>query len=97
MIMQRMAVLGCLALFGCATATGDFDRENDEGYSEPTSAPIIGGTTASAYPEAVLLDMYKAGASYPSMICSASVIAPRVVLTAGHCVGFGRGWRDHAR
>lgn len=96
MIMNRVVLFGCCLLPACATANGGFDHEGDEGYSEPTSAPIIGGTTASAYPEAVLLDMYKAGASYPSSICSASVIAPRVVLTAGHCVeGFAK-WRVKA-
>jgi hypothetical protein len=96
MILNRIALLGCCSLMACATANGGFDHDGDEGYSEPTSAPIIGGTTASAYPEAVLLDMYKAGASYPSAICSASVIAPRVVLTAGHCVeGFAK-WRVKA-
>lgn len=96
MIFKRTVLLGCFALFGCATANGDFDRDSDEGDSVPVSAPIVGGTTASAYPEAVLLDMYTAGASYPSMICSASVIAPRVVLTAGHCVEGMAKWRAKA-
>lgn len=97
MIFDRLALLGCFSMMvACATASGDFDREGDEGFSEPVSAPIIGGTPASAYPEAVLLDMYSAGSSYPNMICSASVIAPRVVLTAGHCVEGIAKWRVKA-
>jgi hypothetical protein len=96
MISKRTLLFGCFAVMGCATATGDFNTEGDEGDSVPVSAPIVGGTTASAYPEAVLLDMYTAGASYPSSICSAAVITPRVVLTAGHCVtGFVK-WRVKA-
>src|SRR4051812_49306574 len=45
---------------------------------------IIGGSKASAYPEAILLDLYKGGQLQG--YCSASLIAPQVVLTAGHCV-----------
>ncbi len=50
---------------------------------ERVAEPIINGTPATAYPEAALIDM-TAGASRGA--CSGSVIAPRVVLTAGHCV-----------
>ncbi len=39
----------------------------------------MGGVSASEYPEAALIDMGNAA-------CSGAVIAPRVVLTAGHCV-----------
>ena len=45
---------------------------------------IVGGMTASAYPEAALVDMYQGGQL--GAYCSGSVIAPQVVLTAGHCV-----------
>ncbi len=49
------------------------------------SATILNGTTASAYPEAALVDMTQTGSSYGGF-CSASLIAPQVILTAGHCV-----------
>jgi V8-like Glu-specific endopeptidase len=46
-------------------------------------APIKGGSEAFAYPEAVVIDM-------DGSACSGALIAPQVVLTAGHCVyGFG--------
>src|SRR5688572_6091593 len=91
------ALIGAsFAMGACAPAQGELDDSDDELGTKPTSSPIVGGTTASAYPEAVLLDMYTAGASWPSSICSASVIAPKVVLTAGHCIeGFAK-WRVKA-
>jgi secreted trypsin-like serine protease len=45
--------------------------------------PIIDGTLARDYPEAVLIDNYRQGK--PTGFCSGAVIAPRVVLTAAHC------------
>ncbi|HLK41018.1 MAG TPA: trypsin-like serine protease [Polyangiaceae bacterium] len=52
--------------------------------------PIIGGALTTSYPEATLLNMRAAsGATYA---CSAVLIAPRVVLTAGHCVDGMVSW-----
>lgn len=62
---------------GCA-----LDQSSDssgEVLGEMVSSPIVGGSTASAYSEAALVNMN-------GSICSGSVIAPKVVLTAGHCV-----------
>jgi hypothetical protein len=58
---------------------------------ESEVAPIIGGAQAGAFPEAVLVDMLRGGQMVAA--CSGSVIAPRVVLTAGHCVRGFDGWR----
>jgi len=63
------------------------DVEDDEGHS----APIVGGSLADEYPEAVLVDMEVAGEV--AAACSGALIAPRVVLTAGHCVHGFDGWQ----
>jgi MYXO-CTERM domain-containing protein len=57
------------------------DMQEPVGVSEEA---IVNGVTASSYPEAALVDMYQGGQL--GAYCSGSVIAPRVVLTAGHCV-----------
>jgi hypothetical protein len=54
---------------------------------EPTGtagAAILGGSVASDYPEAALVDLYAKGLLIAA--CSGAVVAPLVVLTAGHCV-----------
>jgi V8-like Glu-specific endopeptidase len=53
------------------------------------SDPIIGGTEATDYPEAALVNLHRTG---QNAICSGSVIAPRVVLTAGHCISGWQSW-----
>jgi hypothetical protein len=47
--------------------------------------PIIQGTATTEFPEAALIQM-------GSHICSGSIIAPRVALTAGHCVTGHSSW-----
>jgi hypothetical protein len=67
---------------GCSGAPGI------PGESELTgaiAAPIINGSTASAYPESALLTMTQSGSQYEGF-CSGALVAPQVVLTAGHCV-----------
>lgn len=64
-------VLVSLVLAGCAPPP--------EGGT-PTGAPIVGGE-AGGDPAVVVLQNYQSGG-----LCSGSLIAPRVVLTAKHCV-----------
>ncbi|MBX3230588.1 MAG: trypsin-like serine protease [Labilithrix sp.] len=73
------ALLTPFALFALVGCVAD--------ASEPASdaQEIIGGQLARDYPEAVLVDSDRGA-------CSGTVIAPRVVLTAGHCVTSATRW-----
>jgi hypothetical protein len=63
----------------------------DEEHTATRGARIIGGTVAKAYPEAVLVDMLQGGQL--AAACSGALVAPRLVLTAGHCVHGYDGWQ----
>jgi hypothetical protein len=87
------------AWLGACSIQGPEPEPGDEGARPPaddgrpddaTAEPIIGGSEATAYPLAVLVNMKRNGWQVSS--CSGSVIAPRVVLTAGHCVVTYDGW-----
>lgn len=88
---SRLALVSMIAaLAACAAnATTEGDSEVFE-TADSSGAPIIGGTTASSYPEAALVDMSRGGQM--AAACSGAVIAPQVVLTAGHCVHGFDGW-----
>lgn len=70
----------------CAACSSDYVDVNPAVDFDP----IIGGAPATAYPEAAYLniDMSPAG----GFACSGTLIAPRVVLTAGHCVDAHALW-----
>ncbi len=83
--MVRRSVTGCFlvslvagAVVGCSAS--DSETAID---SLSSTTPIIGGTTAAAYKEGALIAFSKHGLDY---LCSGAIIAPKVVLTAGHCV-----------
>lgn len=77
-----------LALAACLAPTAN---DAEEQVAEQTSAPIVAGTPARSHAEAALVDMLQNGRQVA--ICSGAVIAPKVVLTAGHCVDGMNGWR----
>jgi hypothetical protein len=83
----RAATLAVLVMSTVGCAAGD-DEGLDE--SEQVQTPIVGGSKAAAYPEATLLEMSAQGVV--KGYCSGAVIAPQVVLTAGHCVAGFTGW-----
>ncbi|MEO7092767.1 MAG: trypsin-like serine protease, partial [Polyangiales bacterium] len=92
--LLRISLVGFTgSLLACTVAQGGIDDSEVEN-SKPTASPIIGASKASAYPEAAIVDMYRGGVLQAA--CSGSVIAPQVVLTAGHCVDGFDGWRIRA-
>src|SRR5262245_54231640 len=87
-VMSRALGMLALALFAslgglACSATSDGGADGESARSG--RRPIVGGTPATDYPEAALIDMGNSA-------CSGSVIAPRVVLTAGHCVINASSW-----
>ena len=85
-----LAALVASTLGACAPESPTDEESDIEEASERDDDAIIGGTAATAYPEAVLIQMYNGGQL--SSYCSGSLVSPRVVLTAGHCVHGIDGW-----
>lgn len=77
--LLAFVVVGLGAVSGCAFESA----WKDDGQG--VEGQIVGGTKASAYEEAVLINMQDKYGNNTSA-CSGALIAPRVVLTAGHCV-----------
>jgi hypothetical protein len=83
---MRRVIVCALALCGCSAEA----RGVDVGANEEE---IIGGQLATAYPEAAYLDIDMTSSG--GWACSAALIAPRVILTAGHCVDGHSKWAVH--
>lgn len=85
-----LAGLGCLGTLGSLGCAASDPVSTSEDVTA-TERGVVGGTPASAYTEAVLVDMLVDGklASH----CSGALIAKNAVLTAGHCVYGYDGWR----
>src|SRR5207248_2874366 len=87
--MTRLAILSLLALpllVACGAAADGSTGHDDAESTTPSRSQdaIVGGKAATGYPEAALIDMYENGQVFAA--CSGTVIAPQVVLTAGHCI-----------
>src|SRR5262249_39331578 len=71
--------------------TADSPQEEDgEAQTGREQSPIKWGTKATNYPETVLIEM--GNGPQATYACSGTLIGPRVVLTAGHCVGSFKNW-----
>ena len=79
-----LLLLVASAVTACTAVTEEPSSEVDQ--------EIVGGTEARGYEAAALIDIEVDGTV--RSICSGALIAPRVVLTAGHCVvGRAPGFR----
>jgi secreted trypsin-like serine protease len=87
-------LVASFAMFACAPGQTESDEYDDQESSDERDDEIIGGSQATAFPEAVLIDMKQGGVV--TSICSGALIAPKVVLTAGHCVHGFTGWNIKA-
>ncbi|TKC98849.1 trypsin-like serine protease [Polyangium fumosum] len=71
---------GTVTLAGCVVATEPEENMFEEDTSSSSDAILNGTSVTEKYPEAATIDVGT------SPLCSGTLIAPMVVLTAGHCV-----------
>jgi secreted trypsin-like serine protease len=84
--MAPLLALALLAaLIGATTATAGTSAGASQAANPKATASVIGGhnTTIEDFPSLAFIEGVQATAGYA---CTGTVVAPRVVLTAGHCV-----------
>jgi V8-like Glu-specific endopeptidase len=83
-LLAAVALLASLVVAAAATASPGHGPSAGAGDPQAT-ASVIGGhnTTIAKYPSLAFIEGSQATAGYA---CTGTVVAPRVVLTAGHCV-----------
>jgi V8-like Glu-specific endopeptidase len=75
-----MGVASVVAAMGCAPGDVGVDEEEQTEQSEERRDSIVGGQTTSAFPAVGALTRF--GATH----CTGTVVAPRKVVTAAHCL-----------
>lgn len=77
-------------LSSCAVQSEDSGAWIEPGATGESRESIVNGTLAGDYPEAIAINMRSA--SGQGFACSGVMIAPRVALTAGHCIDGMSSW-----
>src|SRR6184192_935682 len=78
-LVSAVLAVACVTLPGCDRVSTDLRNPSRPSFI------TYGAVDGNAHPAVVLLVMDIAG--QPTFRCSATLIAPKVVLTAGHCAG----------
>jgi trypsin len=80
--MNHVRAFGCLVACGLVAACAASD-DDQASFGESEQA-IVRGQETDAFPQIMLLHVQR---ETTATRCTASLIAPRVVLTAAHCIG----------
>jgi hypothetical protein len=93
-LFTALSLVTALASSGCiADGSGDFEQNDAENVSASRDEIINGTSVTAQYPEAAMID--GTGGTVPSGYfhpCSGTLIAPKVILTAGQCVDGPTTW-----
>lgn len=82
---MRVRVIAVAAVAACVGGCA-FSEVSQEQAEPSLSAPIKGGKIVEGYPEVGYITAYVSNGQQEKFGCTATLIAPTTVLTAGHCI-----------